>query len=69
MHFVRFDGVAPPPGVPANGGGRVSHSLILLPKLQNRPISAEIHTDAVTRVTGRTWPAKKKHVVQLDLAQ
>lgn len=69
VNHVSFDGQFPPPGVAVTGEGRVNHSKITLNKLQYRAIAAEIHTDAVNRVTGRTWPAKESHVVRLELAE
>jgi pimeloyl-ACP methyl ester carboxylesterase len=57
VRYVTFDGQFPPPGK------------ITLDKLQSRPIAAEIHTDSVERVVGRTWPAKESHVTRLELTQ
>ncbi|MDD2924110.1 twin-arginine translocation pathway signal [Rhodoferax sp.] len=69
VSHVSFDGQSPPPGVAQTGGGRVTSSKITLGKAPSRAIAAEIHTDAVERVTGRTWSAKDNHVVRLELSQ
>lgn len=57
VRHITFDGQSPPP------------RKITLTRLENRAIAAEIHTDAVERVVGRTWPAKESHVVRLELSQ
>ena len=57
VRYVTFDGQSPPP------------RKITLTRLQDRAIAAEIHTDSVERVVGRTWPAKESHVVRLELGQ
>jgi len=57
LNYVEFDGQSPPP------------RKITLTQPQSRAISAEIHVDAVERVTGRTWPAKDSHVVRIELTQ
>ncbi len=67
--YLAFDGQSPPPGVPVATVSRVASSKITLNKLQNRAVAAEIHTDVVERVVGRTWPAKESHVVRLELSQ
>jgi pimeloyl-ACP methyl ester carboxylesterase len=54
---IEFDGQPVPP------------VKITLSQLQSRPIAAEIHTDMIERVVGRTWPAKESHVVRLELSQ
>ena len=68
-HHVRFDDQAPPPGVSVTRVSSVDASKILLTQLQNRAISAELHTDVVERVVGRTWAAKENHVVRLEFTQ
>lgn len=57
VHHIVFDGQPVPP------------VKITLTQLQSRPIAAEIHTDMIERVVGRTWPAKESHVVRLELSQ
>jgi pimeloyl-ACP methyl ester carboxylesterase len=57
VHHIVFDGQSVPP------------AKITLTQLQSRPIAAEIHTDMIERVVGRTWPAKESHVVRLELSQ
>jgi pimeloyl-ACP methyl ester carboxylesterase len=57
VRHITFDGQSPPP------------RKITLTRLQDRAIAAEIHTDSVERVVGRTWPAKESHVVRLELGQ
>lgn len=57
VHHIVFDGQPVPP------------EKITLNRLQSRPIVAEIHTDLIERVVGRTWPAKESHVVRLELGQ
>ena len=68
-HHVRFDDQAPPPGVSITRVSSVDASKITLTQLQNRAISAELHTDVVERVVGRTWNAKENHVVRLEFTQ
>ena len=64
---LSFDGITPPPGVPATGAG-VASSKILVKKDENptglRSISAEFNGE---RITGQTWPAADNHVVTLEL--
>jgi len=75
VNHVRFDGLSPPPGVAADGAGvgalvsvpAVSH--LTSAKPQQRAIAAELHTDVIERVVGRTWPAKESQVVRLELTQ
>jgi hypothetical protein len=68
-----FDGQSPPPGVAVDGagvGGWVSVpavSQITWAKPQSRDIAAELHTNVIERVVGRTWPAKESQVVRLEL--
>ena len=57
VRHIVFDGQPVPP------------TKITLNRLQSRPIVAEIHTDLIERVVGRTWPAKESHVVRLALSQ
>jgi len=57
VHHTVFDGQSVPP------------ARITLTRLQSRPIVAEIHTDVIERVVGRTWPAKESDVVRLVLGQ
>ena len=68
-HHIEFDAQSPPPGIAVTRVAAIASSQINLTKLQNRAISAEIHTDTVERVVGRTWPAKENHVVYLELTQ
>lgn len=69
LNHLAFDGLTPPPGVPVTFVTTVNTSKITLNRLQNRAIAAEIHTDSIDRVVGRTWPAKESHVVVLELSQ
>jgi triacylglycerol lipase len=69
LNHLAFDGQTPPPGVPVTFMATVNTSKITLNKWQNRAIAAEIHTDTIDRVVGRTWPAKESHVVVLELTQ
>ncbi len=55
MRHITFDGQSPSP------------AKVTLTRLQNRTIEAEIHTDRIERVGGRTWPAKESHVARLEL--
>ena len=57
VRHIVFDGQTKPP------------AKITLARLQSRPIVAEIHTDVIERVVGRTWPAKESDVVRLVLGQ
>jgi triacylglycerol lipase len=68
VHHSVLDGRAPPPGIQV-GGVNPAASRVTLSKPQHRAIAAEVHTDAVERVVGRTWPAKDNHVVRLELSQ
>ncbi|MBK9444519.1 MAG: twin-arginine translocation pathway signal [Comamonadaceae bacterium] len=57
VRHITFDGQSPPP------------AKVTLTRLQYRAIEAEIHTDRIERVSGRTWPAKESHVARLELTQ
>ena len=75
VNHIAFDGQSPPPGVPPEGAGAAglvavpAVAKITLDKPQSRAIAAEINTDTLERVVGRTWPAKESQVVRLELAQ
>jgi triacylglycerol lipase len=60
---MRFDGLAPPPGIPPAGAG-VSSSKLKLASGGQRPISAEFNGE---RITGQTWPAAQGHTTVLEL--
>ena len=68
VHHSVLDGRSPPPGTQV-GGVNPSTSRVTLNKLQHRAIVAELHSDALERVVGRTWPAKENHVVRLEMSQ
>jgi pimeloyl-ACP methyl ester carboxylesterase len=60
---LRFDGQAPPPGVPPSGSG-VSSSKIKLANDAPRSIAAEFNGE---RLVGQTWPASGGEVSVLEL--
>lgn len=68
-HHIRFDDQSPPPGIAVARVAGMDSSKINLSTPQDRAISAEFHSDAIERVTGRTWPAKENHVVRLEITQ
>lgn len=68
-HHIQFDAQSPPPGVAVARVAGIDSSKINLSTPQDRAISAEFHSDAIERVTGRTWPAKENHVVRLEITQ
>ena len=68
VHHSVLDGRTPAPGTQV-GGVNPATSRVTLSKPQYRAIAAEVHTDVVERVVGRTWPAKESHVVRLEMSQ
>jgi pimeloyl-ACP methyl ester carboxylesterase len=61
---MRFDGQAPPPGVPPVGAG-VASSKLKLPSAADRAITAEFNGE---KLAGRVWPAAQQHVTVLELS-
>jgi len=66
-HHIQFDAQSPPPGVAVARVAGIDSSKINLSTPQDRAISAEFHSDAIERITGRTWAAKENHVVRLEI--
>jgi pimeloyl-ACP methyl ester carboxylesterase len=65
-HIV-FDGITPPPGVPAGVAG-VATSKLKLNSAEGRPVAAEFDSGVIhQRLVGRTWPAAENHIVVLEL--
>jgi triacylglycerol lipase len=62
---LRFDGISPPPGVPAGVAG-VSQSRIKVAATPARPVVAEFNGE---RIAGRNWPAAENRVVLIELHQ
>jgi len=68
VHHSVLDGLTPPPGTQVSGVNPAT-SRVTLSKPQFRTVVAEVHTQALERVAGRTWPAKENHVVRLEMSQ
>ncbi len=62
---MRFDGISPPPGLPATGAG-LAVSKIAYPSMPERAIEATFNGE---QLTGRAWPASEGHVSILELQQ
>jgi triacylglycerol lipase len=60
-----FDGISPPPGVPAGVAG-VAQSRLKLAAAPQRPVVAEFNGE---RIVGRSWPAAENRVVLIELHQ
>ena len=60
-----FDGISPPPGVPAGVAG-VAQSRLKLAAGPQRPVVAEFNGE---RIVGRNWPAAENRVVLIELHQ
>ena len=60
-----FDGISPPPGVPAGVAG-VAQSKLKLAAGPVRPVVAEFNGE---RIVGRAWPAAENRVVLIELHQ
>jgi triacylglycerol lipase len=60
-----FDGISPPPGVPAGVAG-VAQSKLKLAAGPVRPVVAEFNGE---RIVGRAWPAAENRVVFIELHQ
>ncbi len=62
---MRFDGISPPPGLPATGAG-LAVSKIAYPSMPERAIEASFNGE---QLVGRAWPAVQGHVSILELQQ
>ncbi len=67
---VVFDGISPPPGVPAGGVAGIASSRLRLAAGAGRPVVGEFDSGPLhERIVARAWPAAENHLVVLELHQ